>query len=52
MGRNTGVCLSRMRHTIMLHGRVSPRVPYSFKSVLSTTKAHGHIFWPCDKVSM
>ncbi|KAG8491002.1 hypothetical protein CXB51_014142 [Gossypium anomalum] len=25
-GRDTGVCLSRVRHTVMLHGRVSPGV--------------------------
>ncbi|KHG17072.1 hypothetical protein F383_21497 [Gossypium arboreum] len=29
MGWDTGMCLSRVRHTAMLHGRVSPRVPYN-----------------------
>ncbi|KHG07207.1 putative phosphatase YcdX [Gossypium arboreum] len=25
------------------HPRVSPRVPYDFKSILSTAKAHGRV---------
>ncbi|KHG08115.1 Alanine--tRNA ligase [Gossypium arboreum] len=32
-GRDTGVCLIRVRHTIMLHGRVSPGVGLRIKSV-------------------
>ncbi|KHG30212.1 hypothetical protein F383_35952 [Gossypium arboreum] len=40
-GQRTGECLSRVQHMVMLHGRVSPGVPYDVKSVLSTAKAHG-----------
>ncbi|KHG19310.1 Sal-like protein 1 [Gossypium arboreum] len=52
MGRDTGVCLSRVRHTIMLHDCVSPGVPYDFKSVLSTAKAHGCVASRVSQVSL
>ncbi|KHG04972.1 hypothetical protein F383_31445 [Gossypium arboreum] len=31
-GRDTSLCLSRVRHTAMLHGRVSPGVPYNYST--------------------
>ncbi|KHG05925.1 hypothetical protein F383_32560 [Gossypium arboreum] len=43
MGRDTGVCLSRVRHTVMLHDRVSHGVPYIRKSGSTTAKAHWHV---------
>ncbi|KHF97684.1 aspartate--trna ligase [Gossypium arboreum] len=46
-GRDTGVCLSHVRHTAMLHCCVSPRP----KSISTTAKAHGSVLWPCEKVS-
>ncbi|KHF97651.1 Exosome complex component RRP43 [Gossypium arboreum] len=42
-GSDTGMCLSHVRHTAMLHSRVSPRVPYNCKSGSSTAKAQGHV---------
>ncbi|KHG29137.1 Hemicentin-1 [Gossypium arboreum] len=32
-GTDTGVCFSRVRHTVTLHNRVSPGVPYELRSV-------------------
>ncbi|KHG19776.1 Uroporphyrinogen decarboxylase [Gossypium arboreum] len=51
-GRDTGVCLNRVRHPVMLHGCVSPGVPYDFKSVLSTAKAHGRVASHVMQVSL
>ncbi|KHG04345.1 CinA-like protein [Gossypium arboreum] len=36
MDRDSYVCLSRVRHMVMLHGRVSPGVSFDFKSVYPT----------------
>ncbi|KHF97514.1 hypothetical protein F383_13764 [Gossypium arboreum] len=36
----------------MLHGRVSPRVVLQLNSVLTTAKAHGHVFDCVVQVSM
>ncbi|KHG13003.1 Histone demethylase UTY [Gossypium arboreum] len=47
---NTGVCLSRVRYTAMLHGRVSNGVQYNCKLGSSTAKAHGRVLWPCEQV--
>ncbi|KHF98305.1 hypothetical protein F383_37469 [Gossypium arboreum] len=53
MRKDTGVCLSRVRHTTMLHGCLSPGIPYSWpKSDSTTAKAHGRVLWPCDQFSM
>ncbi|KHG02794.1 Chorismate synthase [Gossypium arboreum] len=54
MGRDIGVCLSRVRHTAMLHGRVSPEVLYKLwpKSDSTMAKVHGRVLWPCEQVSM
>ncbi|KHG24687.1 LIM domain kinase 1 [Gossypium arboreum] len=43
MGRDMGLCLSRVQHTTMLHDRVSPGVPYNCKLGSSTAKAHGRV---------
>ncbi|KAK5835897.1 hypothetical protein PVK06_011611 [Gossypium arboreum] len=40
-GRDTDMCLSRVRHTVMLHRRVSPGVSYNGKLGSSTAMAHG-----------
>ncbi|KHG08573.1 hypothetical protein F383_35502 [Gossypium arboreum] len=39
-----GVCLSRVRHTVMQHGRVSPGVPFKLKLVYTTAMAHRCVF--------
>ncbi|KHG08148.1 hypothetical protein F383_35380 [Gossypium arboreum] len=52
MGKDTGVCLSRVRHTTTLHGRVSPGVRHNCKSGSSMAKAHGRVLWSCEQVSM
>ncbi|KHG01899.1 Lissencephaly-1 [Gossypium arboreum] len=51
-GRDTGVCLSRVQHTAMLHGHVSPGVPYNCKSGSSMANAHRRVLLPCEQVSM
>ncbi|KHG07867.1 UDP-N-acetylmuramoylalanine--D-glutamate ligase [Gossypium arboreum] len=36
----------------MLHGHVSPGIPYDFKPVSTMAKAHRRVLWPCEQVSI
>ncbi|KHG18945.1 hypothetical protein F383_09171 [Gossypium arboreum] len=41
------MCLSCVRHTVMLHGRVSPGVDIKMKLVCSTRSHTQACDWPC-----
>ncbi|KHG18225.1 Amiloride-sensitive cation channel 5 [Gossypium arboreum] len=47
-GKDTSVRLSRVRHTVKLHGRVSPSVDIKMKSVCSTRPHTRACDQPCD----